>query len=1796
MCPEQPDNRNARLRSRGRICQIVCIAALSAIANPALAQQALLDTEPNDTPQTATRFSAPAKLMGTMPNGDQDGWMWTVSDEDAGHRWQFELGGIPGLLTIVELARLEYTDSGEVRRADRLLKFGTRDGQRPAMVEGLIFEPGEYLLGIARSGGNAAFRPPAETLSFGESGAVDSEMEDGGQDSSTAYRLFISEALRLPSNDRSEPWSREKALEIRPDREKATLLESGTSAWYRIRFSDEQKMSRWNIDMQVPVGRLVQATLQDASGAVLATRRSDDEGRLSLTDISLPAGDYFVEATPIVPAGRQSGFVQTVLLSQTGQRVAGSEAEPNDHWDLANHAEDVACCSGRFGEADDKDFFRYVFREADLDTLKTLTLETDTDDTLQLCLLDEKGGTIQCRRGDGTVVMNDLLLVPGTYGVNVSGRKSEAEYRLAFTDAGPIDPARESEPNDVLKYALGTPENHRIKGSFDGPADVDFYRFVIEDEPQLWRVLAIGDNIGDIEYRDALGELDQRIAAARGQRRVSLENLFLLPGTHHISVSGRDAGEYTLLARPLGPPDPNGELEPNDDERRMQALQIGQVRNGLLNNPNDVDLYKFHLAGWEHIRLAVTPPADGKLAAEFYHDDMAIGAARRTDGEMVTEGVFPPGDYRLSLEPREISDAEYRVSLERGDRYQCADDCEPNNNPVFASPFPRSRVLTGRSGDWGDLDWYELPGFTEARAVTFVTDISHDLRVYDAGLNRLDFEYDRTANFYRGVLPPGDHYLMHVGKKNVPDDYTVTLLIGDETQPPPALDALPAEIALQLSANTVTPYEPFGQRVSGELSVRNSGAAALDLSLEATTSDLRWRTELAAASVSLAPGSSQTVALGITAPPDVWGDQPVRVGVRAVAADGRAITEYADLDVDREGMPTDPIHAWPVPPALRGGINVARSTFGAIGTAEPMPSTNPTTLTELFDGRAAIGFGPAFKGFRGAPQQVTVDLAGSQAAPVAGFALNPLYRTFKHRTPRDVEFQLSSDGVTFETVLETTLTTIATDQYFALEKPVLATHARLLLTSNWHGELDGPLTLGEWKVIARPGFDPFAGEGRNIGSPELGGHVVWSKPPMRGRKSSLLTPEEEKLSVRLPEEGSLEWVVGFHHERVAQIDRIGWIDTVVYGENIDELTLSASLESPVGPWQQVAIWSRTESPEALALDTPVWARYLRFSVASDAERPNVNLPETMTFREVATGEDYRSIVSEWGVDSRSAYYESLQPLTIREGLAQRGNESRGSAAPLIPGQTESGQVQLLEQTHWYRPQLPAGHNTLVLTLSGVPTVRTELELTSDSGDPVVLRKIARDSSPNRHVFEAYIEPETSGLLFEVREPPRSVMFMWDTSPSIGRYRPMIYRSLLAYAEDLVPEVDTANLLPFGAAGPLLDEWYGEPYLMQLILHDHMGREGSSAAELSNAMATRALAPRPGTKAMVTITDAETSRYPDMWNGMKDVQPRVFSMHVGNGTASQDLMQSWSSVNGGYYSHVIDEHEMEIAFERAATLLRRPAKYTLTLETEHRPAPGPGYLNVISGENTPVRGAVELILDASGSMLQRMDGRRRIEIAREVLTTAIQEQIPAGTPTALRVFGHRTPNACETDLEMPLAPLDVESAVSRIADIQAKNLARTPIADSLAAVRQDLSGASGPALIVLVTDGEETCDGDPAAVIEQLRDSGMEVSLNIIGFAIDDQALADEFAAWAEAGGGRYLAASDKAQLDSAILSALATPYRVYDAGGNEVASGIVNGEPLELAQDVYRVVVGTSPVRVFENVEVTGDAGVDLTL
>ena len=154
--------------------------------------------------------------------------------------------------------------------------------------------------------------------------------------------------------------------------------------------------------------------------------------------------------------------------------------------------------------------------------------------------------------------------------------------------------------------------------------------------------------------------------------------------------------------------------------------------------------------------------------------------------------------------------------------------------------------------------------------------------------------------------------------------------------------------------------------------------------------------------------------------------------------------------------------------------------------------------------------------------------------------------------------------------------------------------------------------------------------------------------------------------------------------------------------------------------------------------------------------------------------------------------------------------------------------------------------------------------------------------------------------------------------------------------------------------------------------------------------------------------------------------------------------------------------------------------------------------------------VELVLDASGSMWNKLaDDSYRIVAAKAVLADFVS-RLPADETlnVGLRVYGSKTAaldaGACEdSELFVPLEGVTRDALLSAVRDANA--VGATPIAYSLQQAAADFP-ADGKKIIVLVTDGEESCGGDVRGTLQALRDAGLEVDLRIIGFDLDDRAV------------------------------------------------------------------------------------------
>ena len=205
--------------------------------------------------------------------------------------------------------------------------------------------------------------------------------------------------------------------------------------------------------------------------------------------------------------------------------------------------------------------------------------------------------------------------------------------------------------------------------------------------------------------------------------------------------------------------------------------------------------------------------------------------------------------------------------------------------------------------------------------------------------------------------------------------------------------------------------------------------------------------------------------------------------------------------------------------------------------------------------------------------------------------------------------------------------------------------------------------------------------------------------------------------------------------------------------------------------------------------------------------------------------------------------------------------------------------------------------------------------------------------------------------------------------------------------------------------------------------------------------------------------------------------------------------------------------------------------------------------------------VELIFDSSGSMAQEVSpGVTRIEAAKEVLNDVI-DAIPEreGINVGFRVYGHEGSNREEdreescrsTELVVPIEGVNKDRLRDAVASYQP--VGWTPITLSLQEAAEDFSspGESEVNAIVLVTDGLETCGGDPCAAAAALAEGEVDVTTYVIGFGLAQEEQAT-LQCIADAGGGLNLGADNAEELNAALFTVLEELQVVVQTGFLEI--------------------------------------------
>ncbi|GIN42315.1 hypothetical protein J19TS1_52640 [Heyndrickxia oleronia] len=157
--------------------------------------------------------------------------------------------------------------------------------------------------------------------------------------------------------------------------------------------------------------------------------------------------------------------------------------------------------------------------------------------------------------------------------------------------------------------------------------------------------------------------------------------------------------------------------------------------------------------------------------------------------------------------------------------------------------------------------------------------------------------------------------------------------------------------------------------------------------------------------------------------------------------------------------------------------------------------------------------------------------------------------------------------------------------------------------------------------------------------------------------------------------------------------------------------------------------------------------------------------------------------------------------------------------------------------------------------------------------------------------------------------------------------------------------------------------------------------------------------------------------------------------------------------------------------------------------------------------------IEIILDSSGSMANTINGKTMMELAKESINNFLSS-LPKEANISLRVYGHKGSGA---DSDKALSCSSIEQVYGfgpykQTEFNQSLNKFKpsgwTPIAKALEESKQSLAkfdAKTNTNLIYLVSDGVETCDGDPVKVAKSFASSNVAPIINVIGFNVDSEA-------------------------------------------------------------------------------------------
>jgi Ca-activated chloride channel homolog len=219
-------------------------------------------------------------------------------------------------------------------------------------------------------------------------------------------------------------------------------------------------------------------------------------------------------------------------------------------------------------------------------------------------------------------------------------------------------------------------------------------------------------------------------------------------------------------------------------------------------------------------------------------------------------------------------------------------------------------------------------------------------------------------------------------------------------------------------------------------------------------------------------------------------------------------------------------------------------------------------------------------------------------------------------------------------------------------------------------------------------------------------------------------------------------------------------------------------------------------------------------------------------------------------------------------------------------------------------------------------------------------------------------------------------------------------------------------------------------------------------------------------------------------------------------------------------------------------ISRPLSYVIFLITLcfFQSASGQAKVQQKIPENTRIL----FLLDASGSMLEQWErpNQTRWSVAKSILTKLVDSlKQNSKLQLALRVYGHRSPqeikNCKDTWLEVPFKNKNHPLIIEKLQQIKPKGV--TPITYSLEQAANDFPAGPGYRnIVILITDGIESCGGDLCAMSLAMQKKGVFLRPYIIGLGLRSEKTLEC--------GGKYIDADTPGKFNDVLNEAIESSF------------------------------------------------------